>query len=649
MNGLTRIIGCLAVMAVLGMAGVPVCHAMTPGQAVVPFSLNDLNGKRYDLAAQKKNTMLVLYFFDAQSRPSQEGLLSLDQIAKKYKDADLDVWGITRSPKAQVADFVSKTKPAFPILLDTASVSDLYQAKLILPTVCIIGPDRKLLDTFQGGGKTMNVMLVRVAERKLQQKQTALAQAISVEAAKQSPDNVKALTVGGYAALKAGKLAEAEKTFTQLAKGKGSAEIVGKEGLAAVYARQGKTEQALKLAQEVEKKAPDRAYPHIVKADILYAKDKKQDAKAEYELAVKKPEAEPFQKTVAYNKLGRLYASVKDYQKSRDLYDQAVNIDPYNVEAMANKGVTYEKEGQWDKALASYQQGETANTTDTYSRVLAARALDMLAYQKDAARKERVDKLVKELAERYRTQQKESKTKPVDTWTSPPMVLSFVDFQESGLLSERDGVSLVLTSQLADQLKASGRVKVVDRILIDKLLEELNLGSSELADPETSLKLGRIMAARVMGTGTLYNLPDGALLNMRLIDTETTAVAKVISQPMPAGTPQSKDLFQLNRQILSAIIKDYPLHAYVVEVTDGQAMINLGSDQGVVVGTRFDVVEEGKAVEYKGKKLKAAPKVVGQIEIVKTEPGLAYGRIVNQTRTIGKDDKIVEKLEEAKG
>ena len=31
---------------------------------------------------------------------------------------------------------------------------------------------------------------------------------------------------------------------------------------------------------------------------------------------------------------------------------------------------------------------------------LAARALEMLEYQKDAARKERVDKLVKELAQR---------------------------------------------------------------------------------------------------------------------------------------------------------------------------------------------------------------------------------------------------------
>jgi tetratricopeptide (TPR) repeat protein len=628
------------ILAVTVTWAVP-CHALSAGQAVPVFSLQDLNGKKYDLSAMKKTPMMVVYFFDAQSRPSQEGLLNLDQLAKKYKDAKLTVWGVTGSPKDQAADFVAKTRPSFPVLLDTSNVSDLYNARLILPTVCIIGPDLKLLDSFQGGGKTMNVMLVRLAERKLQQKDATMALAISDEAAKKNPENDQARAVSGYASLKAGKVGDAEKTFSQLSKSKGKAEVLGKEGLAAVYAKQGKADKALALADEVARKAPDRAYAHVVKADVLFSQNKKKEAQAEYETATRKKDAETYQKAVAYNKLGRLYASVKDYKKSRDLYDQAVTLDPYYVEAMANKGVTYEKEGKWDKALATYRQGQSVNNQDDFSRVLAARALDMLEYQKDAARKDRVDKLVKDLAERFREQQK--RPKPEDTWTSPPMVLSFVDFQEQGALSERDGMSIVLTSELAEQLKASGRVKVVDRVVLDKLLEELNLGSSELADPETSLKLGRVLSARVIGTGTLFNLPDGTLLNMRLVDTETTAVDKVITMQMSSGTPQSKDLYQLNRRILGAIIQDYPLHAYVVEVKEGKVMINLGTDQGVVAGTRFDVVEDAKEIEYKGKKLKSSSGVVGQLEVTKTEPGLAYCRVVNQQRPVTKDDKVLER------
>lgn len=643
MKGSMRIIGCLVTVLALSA---PPGHALTPGQAAGVFSLSDLGGKKYDLATMKNQPMVVLYFFDALSRPSQEGLLSLDQLAKKHQDADLKVWGITRSPKAQVVDFVAKTKPSFPILIDSGAVSDLYQARAILPTVCILGPDLKVLDVFQGGGKTTNIMLVQLAERKLQQKQTTIAQAISQDVAKKNPDQSKALMVSGYALLKAGKLTDAEKTFQQLSKGRGNSEILGKEGLAAVYARLGQNDKALSLVQEVQKMAPGRAYPHVIKADILYAQNKKQEAKTEYETAALKPEAEAFQKTTAYNKLGRLHASVKDYTSSRELYNKAVVLDPYNVEAMANKGVSYEKEGKWDMALASYQQGQSADSSDAYTKALAARALDMLAFQKDAARQERVGKMIKELSERFRAQQKAPKSE--DTWTSPAMVLSFVDFQESGGLSEREGTSIMLTSQLTDQLKASGRVKVVDRLLIDKLLEELNLGSSELADPETSLKLGRVLAARVMATGTVFNLPEGTLLNMRLIDTETTAVAKVITMPLAAGTPQPADLFKLNRQILSTIIKEYPLKGFVVEVTNGQAMINLGSDQGVVTGTKFNVIEPGKKLSYKGKQLQTAPVEIGEIEVAKTEPGLSYGRIVKTTRPLAKDDKLIETLAELK-
>lgn len=645
MRHIARIIVCLALALAVHAAEVPLCHALSTGQTAPGFALKDLGGTMHDLSQMKKSPMVVLYFFDAASRPSQEGLLSLDQIAKKYKGAQLAVWGITRSTKAQAADFAAKTKPSFPILHDTAGVSDQYNAKTILPTVCIIGPELKVMDVFQGGGKTMSIMLTRVAERKLQQKDTAMALAISDEAARKGPDNDQAVAVKGYAALKAGKASEAEQTFARLAKGKGKAEILGKEGLAAVYARQGKADKALTLASEVEKKAPERAYAHVVKADVLYSQNKKQEAKAEYEAATKKPEAETFQKAVAYNKLGRLYASVKDYKASRNLYDQAVALDPYYVEAMANKGVTYEKEGKWDKALESYQQGQTVDSRDDYSRVLAARALEMLEYQKDAARKDRVERLVKDLAQRFREQAK--RPKPEDTWTSPPMVMGFVDFQEQGGLSERDGMSIVLTSQLADQLKASGRVKVVDRVLLERLLEELNLGSSELADPETSLKLGKVLAARVLGTGTIFNLAEGTMLNMRLLDTETTSVAKVITMRMQSGMPQPQDIFQLNRQILGTLIKEYPLRAYVVEVKDSEAMINIGSDQGVVAGTRFDVVEDAKEVEYKGKKLKSESKVMGLLEVTRTEPGLAWCRIISKTKPIARDDKIIEKAGDA--
>jgi tetratricopeptide (TPR) repeat protein len=635
-----------AILVAVTTVGIGFSHAqLTPGQIAPIFSLKDFKGKAYDLSQMKDHPMIILYFFDVESRPSQQGLLNLDQMAKQYKDADFIAWGITCSSKEKVENFVDMTNPSFPILIDKTQVSELYQARLILPTVCIIGPEIKLLDYFQGGGKTTEVMLLRLAERELQRNQIILAKAISQNIENNNPQNLKAKTIKGYAALREGNLSEAEKTFSDLSKIKGEGEVLGKEGLTAVYAKKGQTEKTLALAKEVEQKAPDRAYVHVLKGDILYGQGKKKEAETEYRKAVQKKSAEPYQKSVAYNQYGRFHASLGKYQRARELYDQAIDIDPYYIEATSNKGITYEKQGKWDKALEAYRQALILDKEDTVAAVLANKAQEMLALQKNTAQKKRIDKLVMELAARYRSQKK-LWHRTEDTWTSRPMILSFIDLQERGGLAERDGFSTVITTRLANQLNASGRLQVVERVLMERLLEELNLGSSDLADPETALKLGKVLAAKVIGTGSLYYLPNGTLLSLRLIDTETSSIPKVVTKQLSSGASLKKELNWLNREILKTIILKYPLQGYVVQATEDQVMINLGSKQGVVLGTKFEVLEEQKPIKYKGKLLRSSPKSFAQIEIVRVEPDLCYARILKQEKPLKSDDKVREKIED---
>ena len=607
------------------------------------FTLNDTKGTPHVLSALANHQMAVLYFFDAASRPSQEGLAYLDSLKKRFSDNNLVVWAITMSPTDAVARYIKQAAPVFPVLLDPGAVSDQYGARAILPTVCVTGPDHNVLDVFQGGGKTTEILLVRLAERTLSRKEPLMAKAISDTVIAKNPDNMEARAVKGYAEMKSGNLKAAETIFQEVANGPGTGAVLGQEGLSAVYAEKGEDDKAMAMADQVTRKAPKRGFAHVVKANVLYRQNKKEAAETELKTAVNQPESSPYQQAIALNKYGRFYASVGKQEKARELYDQAVAVDPYFVEATSNKGMSYQREGQWDQALAAYRQASGISTTDAFAALLAKKAQEMIELQKDAAKRKQIDGLIKDLAERYRNQQK-NKPADADPWTSRPLVFAFIDFQEKGGLADRDGMSTILTTQLADHLNASGRVKVVDRVVLDRLLSELNLGSSDLADPETALRLGRVMAARIMGTGTLFTLPGDTLVNLRLVDTETSAIAKTLTRQLGPESGWNKELLRLNREILAAIVAGYPLKGYVVQVSGDQALINLGTGQGMVQGTRLDVVEETPPIEYKGRKLQGLPKVVGQLEVVSVETDLCHARILKKERELKADDKVRENV-----
>ena len=616
--------------------------AIKTGQKAPGFTLADISGQQRSLKETQGRQMTVLFFFDAQSSASQGGLLMLDRLLQQYKDEQLAVWGITRSKPDAVNEFVRKTKIKFPILVDKADVSRLYDAQIILPVACTLGPGLEVLDYFQGGGKTAEVMLVRLAQRQIHRDQPQLAKAIATSVTQKDPKNMEAKAVQGYAALSEGKTDDAKRVFDEIAAAPGKDAIIGKEGQAVVLAREGQTDKALALVEQVTKAAPQRAVPHKVKGDLLIAKGDRKAAEVAYKEAVTLPEAATFQKAEAYNQLGRLYAQNGQYGEARGLFDQAIAMDPYYLEPTSNKGVTYEKEGLWSKALAEYRQALALDQADTMAVILARKAEQMMALQKDAESKKRIDQLVSSLVERYRQQEKVEKSAPEDQWTSRPMVLTLVNIEERGGLASRDGLSIVLATRLGELLGSSGRVQVVERAVMELLLSELNLGSSELADPQTALKLGKLLAAKLIGTGTLLYLPDSTLLNLRMIDTETTAIAKTITHRLPANADLERELFNLNREILKTVMEKYPLQGYVVKVDGKKLMLNLGRQQGVTNGTTFDVIEKGEEVIYKGRVLKSDSKSVARLEVVQVEEDMCFAQIVEQKRDLARDDQVKE-------
>jgi tetratricopeptide (TPR) repeat protein len=635
----------LAVLVLLVWSGAASGSALVGAQAP-DFTLPDLSGSTHQLASLQDRPMVMLYFFDAASKPSHSGLVTLDRLCARYGHAKLVVWAITRSSKEQVHRFVAQAPIGFPILVDSGPVSRNYQADRILPTTCILGPDLSVLDLLQGGGQSAEVMLQRLAQRALQHRQSDLARAVSGKVVHDNPQNVEAAMTGAYADLRQGKLEDSQRAFARLAE-KGCA--AGLEGLSAVAAQKGQVQKALELAREAEQSDPSRGYVHVIKADVLYGQNKKQAAEKEYQQAITKKNIAPYHRAKAYNQLARMRAEQGRYDQAQTLYAQAQAQDPYYTEAATNQGLLYEKQGRYDQALASYAKALRVDQTDQFALMLQKKLLAMLQAERDRSEKSRIDTLVKELAERYRKGQPAKGGAASDGWTSRPMVLSFIDFSQTGGLPERDGFESVFIDQLSDALNSSGRVQVVERAIVEKLLQELNLGSSQLADPAAALQLGKVLSAKLIATGSLYYQAGRYLLSMRLIDTETTRIAKVITAELPGSNGAGNEVQRLRRKILATVMEQYPLQGYVVQADSHQVVVNLGTDQGVAPGTRFDIVEASAPVQYRGRQLQGLAKVIGQVEIEHVEADFCRGRILHADRTVSRDDKLRERSVEPSG
>ena len=81
-----------------------------------------------------------------------------------------------------------------------------------------------------------------------------------------------------------------------------------------------------------------------------------------------------------------------------------------------------------------------------------------------------------------------------------------------------------------------------------------------------------------------------------------------------------------------------------MQASSDQILINLGSKQGVVLGTKFDVLRDQKPIKYKGKILQGSPKSIAQIEVNQVEPDFCHARVLRQVQEIHQDDKIQEKM-----
>jgi curli biogenesis system outer membrane secretion channel CsgG len=86
-----------------------------------------------------------------------------------------------------------------------------------------------------------------------------------------------------------------------------------------------------------------------------------------------------------------------------------------------------------------------------------------------------------------------------------------------------------IAEELITRIFNIGRFDVIERNLLQKVLEEQKLGLTGYIDPETAISLGRVLGVDAIITGSITDLGNNIKINARLISTETGSVFAVAS------------------------------------------------------------------------------------------------------------------------
>lgn len=110
---------------------------------------------------------------------------------------------------------------------------------------------------------------------------------------------------------------------------------------------------------------------------------------------------------------------------------------------------------------------------------------------------------------------------PVDT-RQHIAVWDLEDLSPGG--GERPELASILTGKVMEGMAANPDVLLVERQKLLLALEELQIGSSQLADENTRLRIGRLAGAREMIFGAYQIIAGQIRIDLRLVDVETGRV-----------------------------------------------------------------------------------------------------------------------------
>lgn len=598
---------------------------LVKGRPAPALKAVDIHGEPVDLDAivggEPQPKLLVEFLFSTSA--GDEIANKLAYLYTRYGKEMLQVIGLgMEEDKAALRTFAEGMGITYFIIdASTLKDADWLDAVNALPVTIFIYPDdrKSIAKVIQGGGEEQANIIKEIASNFLAQGLTKECRAVAEAAAENGEPEGEAKDLVGYSFILDGDTDSARDIF---------AETKSTAGNARLAMELGNLDEAEAILAKAT--APD-GYSTTLMGTVRMLQGKVDEAGEYFAKAAGMP-SDDWQLAEAYNGQGRMLHAEGDVVAALATYEQAIAENPFDVTALTNAAEVLRARDDLEKAAELLKQAEASPRADGISEAMLRQVLESTNRANDVQRAQLVAQQIGDLGARYKELKASGEDKPVDPWSSRPLVLAFLPSAEEQVFFARAGLDTVIQRELEFVLQQRGDVTVVEREFLDQLLQELSLSANDLTRADTKQQLGQVLAARWLGVIEYVGAGNQIGVYARLADAESTSLVAQVTRNFDARADLSKMIHGMADELMANVAKEQGLlQGLIVDASDESAiLINLGQQHGVAAGQRFDIVEMDPPMQVGARDFPGRLKRLGAIEVTAVAEDTATAKLIEK-------------------
>lgn len=234
------------------------------------------------------------------------------------------------------------------------------------------------------------------------------------------------------------------------------------------------------------------------------------------------------------------YLGVGNYNKKRyaeaaPYFEKSLAVDADDDQCVYYLASSYENLSELNKAIQYYRRYMDMTLFGEFRELVAARVKILYARQMEAEAK-------KAVAEEAR----------LETASVPANTVAVLYFENKGTQRNLDPLQKGIAEMLITDLSKVKSLRVIERIRMQKMMEELKFGQSGLVDDKSAPRMGKLLGANRLLKGSFFDLTSDRVRLDALVARSKTGRLDVTTDI----TGNMKDFIRLEKDLVFKVLRE---------------------------------------------------------------------------------------------